>query len=83
MRTVRNSSRLLSEGMRGGGFSGSGHPPESRHPQEQTPQNRYPLGAGTPQEQAPPLGAGTPQGTPPPEQTPCCKACWDTTCNAC
>ena len=64
MRTVRNSSRLLS-----GGSPHTQHwarhpseqaPPQSRHPREQTPPGiRHPPGAGTPQSMHP-LGAGTP-----------------------
>ena len=70
MRTVRNSSRLLLGGL---------HTP----PREQAPWEQAPPGAGTPQEQAAPR-AGTPPGADPPGAgTPlCCKACWDTTCNA-
>ena len=74
MRTVRNSSRLLS----GGGLH---TPPEqealprSRHPLEQAPpQSRHPSWS-----RQPPPQKQTPQSRHPP---PCCKACWDTTCNA-
>ena len=68
MRTVRNSSRLLSGGVSTHTHTWEQAPPP---PLEQAPTgSRYPLEqAPPPPEQTPLPGAGTSQ-----EQTPCCKA---------
>ena len=76
MRTVRNSSRLLS--------GGSPHPPPEQAPHwsrhlhgNRPPWSRHPPGANPPR-------AAPPWSRHPPRSRPrCCKACWDTTCNAC
>ena len=65
MRTVRNSSNLLS----GGGLH--------TYPQEQTPPGAgTPWSRHLPPKQAPPRSRPPRAGTPPLDT--CCKACWDT-----